>query len=87
MRFDKLDLAVSHFESVLETDGDNVNAIQNLAHSCARMDKPEMAEKWNSKVVIIVKNQSLFCNSITRKNLRLSIIGKMSAEYVNAASS
>ena len=50
MKLEDLELAISHFETVLEEDGDNVNAIQNIAQSYGRLNKAEMAEKWNSKV-------------------------------------
>ena len=50
VKLEDLELAISHFETVLEEDGDNVNAIQNIAQSYGRLNKAEMAEKWNSKV-------------------------------------
>ena len=50
VRLGDLELAISHFETVLEEDGDNVNAIQNIAHSYGRLNKRELAEKWNAKV-------------------------------------
>jgi len=50
VKLDDVELSISHFKTVLEEDEDNVNAIQNIAQSYGRLNKPELADEWNIKV-------------------------------------
>ncbi|CAK8676229.1 tetratricopeptide repeat protein 22-like isoform X2 [Clavelina lepadiformis] len=73
-RMDKLNVAIAHFESALEEDCENINALQNLACTFAKLNRPNLVELWTSKVQKILQrnedpNSEGRCNCIIARSL------------------